>query len=74
MSSEEYPMISVTEAAKKLGVTTGRVRQLLREGTLAGRHLTSHAWMVDADSLKQHAKKPKSKRFPGRPRISEKNN
>ena len=65
-------MISVVEAAKKLGVTTGRVRQLLREGAISGRHLTSHAWMVDPESVVKHAKKPKSKRFPGRPRISEK--
>jgi len=72
MSSEEFPMISVTEAANQLGVTTGRVRQLLRDGTLKGRHLTSHCWMVDARSLKSVKDRPKSKRFPGRPKISEK--
>ena len=40
----------VAEAASALGVDDSRVRQMLRSGVLAGRHV-GRAWVVSADAL-----------------------
>lgn len=42
--------LSVAEAAKVLGVDQSRVRQMLRSGALAGRHV-GRAWVVPADAV-----------------------
>lgn len=43
--------LSVSEAADVIGCTTGRVRQLLRAGTLQGSKAFRDCWMVDAESV-----------------------
>jgi hypothetical protein len=48
--------LSVAEAASALGLDESRVRQMLRSGALAGRHV-GRAWVVPADAvamLSQH--------------------
>jgi excisionase family DNA binding protein len=42
------------EAAKILGITNGRVRQLLIKGTLKGKRF-GHIWMVDRRSVERYA-------------------
>lgn len=49
-------LISASDAAKLLGVTLGRVGQLLREGKLVGERLTPRAWAVDIRSVKKYSK------------------
>ena len=44
---EQFRYLSVTEAAKILGVTTGRVRQLLLTGQLKGHKLGEKSWATD---------------------------
>lgn len=44
------PDVSVAEAARALGVDDSRVRQMLRSGSLAGRHV-GRAWVVPTDSI-----------------------
>lgn len=39
-------MISARDAARMLGVTLGRVRQLLKAKKLRGRKLTPRAWAI----------------------------
>ncbi len=48
--------LSVEEAAAALGITTGRVRQMLREGELRGEKLNERAWAVYRDSVEKTAK------------------
>lgn len=42
--------LSVAEAASALGIDESRVRQMLRSGALAGRHV-GRAWVVPADAV-----------------------
>jgi excisionase family DNA binding protein len=42
--------LSVAEAASVLGVSDGRVRKLLRDGALPGRHV-GRAWVVPAEAV-----------------------
>jgi excisionase family DNA binding protein len=55
--------MGVDEAAGRLGVDSSRVRQLLREGRLAGRRVGS-VWLVDADEVARRAAR---RRSAGRP-------
>lgn len=59
--------VSVTFAAEQLGCTTGRVRQLLLAGEIAGQKLTPRAWGVEFSSLQ---KALKTTHTTGRPRVS----
>lgn len=63
--------MSVGEAARELGITDGRVRQLLRAGNLIGEHLngSSGAWVVYRASVLKFKKLPQ---ITGRPRIGQK--
>jgi len=42
-----FKYLSVSEAAEVLGVTTGRVRQLLLNGKLHGHKLGERQWALD---------------------------
>lgn len=46
--------ISAAEAAQRLGTSRQWVTTLLRQGSLAGRQLSSRAWIVDEASLRPH--------------------
>ncbi len=60
----------ISEAAEILGCTTGRVRQLLLDGTLTGEKvadLENSPWLIDRKKLAAFAK---TRPTTGRPRIS----
>jgi excisionase family DNA binding protein len=50
--------LTVRQAAEKLGVTPGRVRQLVTEGKLKPRYLTPRMMMLDAKQVARY-KRPK---------------
>ena len=54
--------IGTTEAARRLGVTQARVRQLIRAGRLTARRV-GRDWLIDERALSRVAV-----RKPGRPR------
>jgi len=56
--------LSVPEAAQAIGVTDGRVRQLLLAGELAGHKLGLRNWAIAASEIQRFLK---HRRRPGRP-------
>ena len=60
-------LLSVSEAAERIGCTDGRVRQLLRAGLLLGKKLNGRAWGVFDESVTRFLSRPKTT---GRPRVS----
>lgn len=62
-----FDAVSVTDAAEIIGCTTGRVRQLLIDGSLRGKKLSEYEnapWLVDRKSAEKMAKPAAT----GRPR------
>lgn len=49
--------LSVNEAAERLGLTTGRIRQLLIGKQLPGRKINAKAWVIDRRDVEKFAKK-----------------
>lgn len=49
--------LSVNEAAERLGLTTGRIRQLLIRQELPGKKLNAKAWVIDRRDIDKFAKK-----------------
>lgn len=72
MSNPLGDMMTVTEAAKHIGMSDRRVRQLLEEGektgvwVIRGTRLTSRMWLVNKKSVESFARKTPPKI--GRPR------
>lgn len=60
--------IGTTEAAARLGVTPGRVRQLIDEGSLPARKVGDH-WLMLPEDVRAMKKRAK----PGRPRKAKVN-
>ena len=67
MASVTKNNMTVTEAAKFIGISTGRVRQLLRNGELKGEKFGPRAWLVNKKSAQKVKENPHQK---GRPRDS----
>jgi hypothetical protein len=65
MSTVTQDDMTVTQVAEYLGLTTGRVRQMLRDGDLSGDKLDEWMWIVNRRSVEKAAKKPQ---VTGRPR------
>lgn len=63
-----FDAVSATDAAEIIGCTTGRVRQLLRDGMLRGQKLGKRAWAVSRVDAEKLATKPATT---GRPRKSQ---
>jgi excisionase family DNA binding protein len=59
--------VNVNEAATMLGCTVGRVRQMLRDGSLRGLKANAKAWLVPTTEIERMQEKPYST---GRPRIA----
>jgi len=57
-------LFSPVEAAKILGVTEGRIYQLLQTGQMAGKKLGIKNWVIPASAIRTFLDKPKV----GRPR------
>lgn len=51
----QIPGMTVNQTANRLGVTEGRVRQLLRKGLIAGVKITERCWIIDPDSVTLYA-------------------
>jgi excisionase family DNA binding protein len=49
--------LSVNEAATMLGLTVGRIRQLLIAEELRGRKLNEKAWVIDRREVERFARK-----------------
>lgn len=49
--------LSVNEAADLLGLTTGRIRQLLIGKELPGKKLNEKAWVIDRREVAKFARK-----------------
>ncbi len=63
----KYQVATVTEAAALLGVTEGRICQLLREESLSGsKH--GRAWMIPLEEIERFKRQPRIMR---RPRIGD---
>ncbi len=60
-----FDAVSVTAAAQIIGCTSGRVRQLLRDGALRGAKLGERAWAVSRIDAEKMAHNPSPL---GRPR------
>lgn len=60
--------VSVPEAAEIIGCTTGRVHQLIADGTISGEKVNGRAWLLLRKDVERIAKKP---RTTGRPRVSQ---
>lgn len=58
--------MTVSQTAEFLGLTTGRVRQMLREGDLSGEKIGDWMWVVHRRSAEKFALQPKKT---GRPRT-----
>lgn len=63
--------VNVNEAADLLGCTVGRVRQMLRDGSLKGLKANAKAWLVPTTEIERMAERPYKT---GRPRVSAKEN
>jgi len=59
------PLLSVAEAAERLGLSRGRVQKLCQEGRLG--QLAGNYYVILEDELRKFQKKP---RPPGRPKSS----
>lgn len=57
--------LTIEEAVDVIGCTPSYVRFLLRQEKLAGKKISERAWLVDVDSARKYAKKPK---VTGRPK------
>lgn len=64
---DEFEYLSTQQAAAELGMTDGRVRQLLIDGTLAGAKLGEDQWAIHRDEVERFKALPLPRR--GRPRI-----
>lgn len=62
-----FDAVSVTKAAEIIGCTTGRVRQLLRDGVIRGAKLSQRAWVVSRVDAQKMSETPAPT---GRPRKS----
>jgi hypothetical protein len=68
MALPKKDWLSVSEAAEKIGITDGRVRQLLGAGIIRGQKINARAWAVETSSVQEFIKTP---RAPGPARIGD---
>lgn len=52
---------TVAEAAEAIGVTTGRIRQMLRAGGIDGKKLGPRMWVISDDEIQRVCKLPRRK-------------
>lgn len=61
--------ISTRQAAKILGVTDARVRQLIKEKKLGKKRMLGRDWLLDEDEVRAFGKQPRGKRGAPRSRV-----
>jgi excisionase family DNA binding protein len=59
--------LTVAEVASLVGMTDGRIRQLLRDGKIVGQKISPQLWLIPTSEIEKLKIPPKR----GRPRISE---
>jgi len=69
VQSAEFDFFSVPEAADALGVTDGRIRQMLAAGELRGHKLGEKNWAIPKAEVDKQKALPRSK--VGRPRTGD---
>ena len=55
MLAEDFAFLSVAEAAELIGVTDGRIRQLLLRGKLRGQKLGKSTWAIPRREVERYA-------------------
>jgi hypothetical protein len=65
MPDPKFVFMSVSERAHALGVTGGRIRQLLLAGEISGHQLGERCWAILPSEIERYKKR---RRGPGRPR------
>lgn len=65
MATHEFRYLSVTEAADELGLTVGRIRQMLLAGEMEGHKLGEKQWAIAVAEVQKHKDVPQTR---GRPR------
>lgn len=70
MTMNTESIVTVEKAAEIIGITTGRVRQLLLSKELDGVKMSERVWLVNRKDAEKLAKKPPAT---GRPRSAKKN-
>lgn len=66
LMSNSFPYLTVAEAAELVGITTGRLCQLLRAGVLKGHKAGERTWLIPRKELDRFKAKPQTT---GRPRV-----
>lgn len=66
LMSNSFPYLTVSEAAQIVGITNGRLCQLLRAGVLKGHKAGNCAWMIPRKEIERFKAKPQTT---GRPRV-----
>jgi len=51
-AKKDETLLSVREAARSIGVTPGRIRQLIVEGKIKGRRVGPRFWLIPESELK----------------------
>jgi excisionase family DNA binding protein len=67
--NEKFKFVPIAVASKLVGITTSRLRQLLRKGELAGFKAGPRMWLIPERELAKFANKPQ---MTGRPRVGRK--
>lgn len=62
-------LVSVSEAAEKLGIDRALVHRYIKQGRLRAEQVSPKLWLIDAESLEEFAAKPRSA---GNPNFSRK--
>lgn len=68
----QFRFLSVSEAAEILGVSGGRIRQLLLAGILKGHKLGEKQWAIDPAEITHRKIKPIPRGRPSRKTLPEK--
>lgn len=58
MNDNSETFISVTEAAKKLGLTSQRVSSFCRQGRLKGAKKVGYYWVIPEESVNNFVRQP----------------
>lgn len=64
--SRDFPFYTTAEAAEVIGITQGRLCQLLRAGILKGRKAGQQTWLIPKREVERFQSTPQKT---GRPRV-----
>ena len=61
MSTTKFQFLALKDAAELVGLTTGRLRQMLRAGELVGEKLAPRLWVIPRHEVEKLAKSRKKR-------------